>query len=157
MTKIVFYHFATAKEAWADQAADLYQKKISYFFKFEIVALKPRKSAREDAEYKKNEEGKLLLENIQSDDFVVLFDEKGKSFNSIEFSKKIEAILGSAKKRLVFVIGGAYGVSEDIKNRADLKITLSPMTMNHLLAQTVALEQIYRGFTILKNLPYHNI
>jgi 23S rRNA (pseudouridine1915-N3)-methyltransferase len=98
----------------------------------------------------------LLLSVLAKDDFIVLFDERGKTFNSIEFSKKVENILSSSKRRGVFIIGGAYGVSDEVRARAQLVVTLSPMVMNHLLAQTVALEQIYRAFTILKNTPYHN-
>lgn len=155
--KIVFYNLATAKEAWSDQACEIYLKKISHFMKLEIQNLKPKKNSRDDADYKRNEESKLLLEHLESDDFVILFDEKGKTFNSIEFSKKIENALGSSKKRLIFVIGGAYGVTEVIKSRADLSVSLSVMTMNHIMAQVVSLEQIYRAFTIIKNIPYHNI
>lgn len=151
------YNLATAKEAWADEAARLYTQKISHFNPFEIQTLKPKKSSRDEAAQKKKEESDLILSSLSSDDFVVLFDERGKSFNSIEFSKKIENILSSSKKRAVFIIGGAYGVSDEVRSRAQLVVTLSPMVMNHLLAQTVALEQIYRAFTILRNLPYHNI
>jgi 23S rRNA (pseudouridine1915-N3)-methyltransferase len=154
--KIVFYNLATAKEPWCDKACEIYQKKISHFMKIEIQNLKPKKSARDDADYKRGEESKLLLEHMQSDDFIVLFDEKGKNFDSVEFSKKIENALGSSKKRLVFIIGGAYGVNDNVKKRADVKVSLSAMTMNHIMAQVVSLEQIYRAFTIIKNIPYHN-
>lgn len=155
--KFILYNLATAKEAWADEAARLYTQKISHFNPFEIQTLKPKKSSRDEAALKKKEESDLILANLSSDDFVVLFDERGKTFNSIEFSKKLESILSSSKKRAVFIIGGAYGVTEEVRSRAQLVVTLSPMVMNHLLAQTVALEQIYRAFTILRNLPYHNV
>ncbi len=154
--KFVLYNLATAKEAWADEAARLYTQKISHFNPFEIQTLKPKKSSRDDAAVKKKEESELILFSLSQDDYVVLFDERGRSFSSIEFSKKIEGVLSSSKKRAVFIIGGAYGVSDEVRSRAQLVVTLSPMVMNHLLAQTVALEQIYRAFTILKNLPYHN-
>lgn len=154
--KLVLYNLATAKEHWADEAAKLYTQKISHFIAFEIQTLKPKKSARDDSAVKKKEESELILSNLSADDYVVLFDERGKIFNSIEFSKKFESILNSSKKRSVFIIGGAYGVSDDVRSRAQLVVSLSPLVMNHILAQTVALEQIYRAFTILKNLPYHN-
>ncbi|MGZ3743351.1 MAG: 23S rRNA (pseudouridine(1915)-N(3))-methyltransferase RlmH [Pseudobdellovibrionaceae bacterium] len=155
--KFILYNLATAKEAWAEEAAKLYAKKISYFHSFEVQSLKPKRSPREDATQKKKEESELILSVLNKDDFVILFDERGKSFNSIEFSKKLESIMLSSKKRAVFIIGGAYGVNEEVRARAQLIVTLSPMVMNHLLAQTVALEQIYRAFTIIKNLPYHNV
>jgi 23S rRNA (pseudouridine1915-N3)-methyltransferase len=154
--KFILYNLATAKEAWAEEAAKLYTQKISYFNAFEIQTLKSKKSSREDAAQKKKEESELILSSLSKDDFVILFDERGKSFNSIEFSKKIESIYSSSKKRGVFIIGGAYGVNDEVRARAQLVVMLSPMVMNHLLAQTVALEQIYRAFTIIKNLPYHN-
>lgn len=154
--KFILYNLATAKEAWADEAARLYTQKISYFTPFEIQTLKPKKSSREEAAQKKKEESELILSTLSKEDFVILFDERGKTFNSIEFSKKLESVLSSSKKRGVFIIGGAYGVNDEVRARAQLVVTLSPMVMNHLLAQTVALEQIYRAFTILKNLPYHN-
>ena len=76
--------------------------------------------------------------------------------DSIKFSEHLNRILGSGKKQVYFLIGGPYGVSDEIKKRASLKVNLSPFTLNHLVAQVVLLEQIYRGFMILKNLPYHN-
>lgn len=154
--KFILYNLATAKEVWAEEAARLYTQKISHFNSFEIQVLKPKKSSRDEAEQKKREESELILNSLSSDDYVILFDERGRSFNSIEFSKKIENILSSSKKRAVFIIGGAYGVTDDVRTRAQLVVSLSPFVMNHLLAQTVALEQIYRAFTILRNLPYHN-
>ena len=155
--KFVLMNLATAKEAWADEVTELYKKKISFFVPFEIQALKAKKSARDDADYKRNEESELLLKNLTKDDYVVLFDERGSAFDSIQFSKKVENILGSSKKRAVFVIGGAFGVNESVRNRADLKVSFSPMVMNHLMAQAVGMEQIYRAFTIIKKIPYHNI
>lgn len=155
--KFVLYNLATAKEPWADEAARLYTQKINHFTAFEIQTLKPKKSSRDEATVKKKEESELILSSLLPGDFVVLFDERGKSMNSIDFSKRIDAILMSSKKRAVFIIGGAYGVNDEVRARADLQVSFSPMVMNHLLAQTVALEQIYRAFTILKNLPYHNL
>ncbi len=155
--KFVLMNLATAKEAWADEVNELYKKKISFFTPFEVLSLKSKKSARDDAEYKRSEEAVLILKNLSKDDFVVLLDERGGPLDSIQFSKKVESILGSSKKRAVFIIGGAFGVTEEVRSRADLKVSLSPMVMNHLMAQAMLLEQIYRAFTIIKKIPYHNI
>ncbi|MEN0057648.1 MAG: 23S rRNA (pseudouridine(1915)-N(3))-methyltransferase RlmH [Bdellovibrio sp.] len=155
--KFILYNLATAKEPWAEQVCELYKKKISHFVPFDIQSLKAKKSAREDADFKKAEESELILRNLNKDDFVVLFDERGSVLDSLQFAKKIENILGSSKKRAVFIIGGAFGVSEEVRQRADLKISLSPMVMNHLMAQAMSLEQIYRAWTIIKKIPYHNI
>lgn len=154
--KFVLYNLATAKEPWADEAARLYTAKINHYTSFEIQTLKPKKSARDEAPQKKKDESDLIRSSLLTSDYVVAFDERGKVFNSLEFAKKIDHILMSSKKRAVFVIGGAYGFTDEVRERADLVVSLSPMVMNHLLAQTVALEQIYRAFTILKNISYHN-
>lgn len=154
--KLVLLTVATAKEPWSEEAARLYTQKISHFNSFEILNLKPKKSSREDAQAKKKAESELILTSLTKDDVVIVFDERGRSLNSSEFSKKIENVLSSSKKRAVFIVGGAYGVSEEVRLRAQEIISLSPMVMNHLLAQTVVLEQIYRAFTIIRGLPYHN-
>lgn len=155
--KFILYNLATAKEAWAEEASELYKKKISFFVPFEIQGLKPKKTSRDESDFKRNEESDLILKNIQKDDYVILFDERGSVLDSVQFSKKIETILGSSKKRAIFIIGGAFGVNDEVRSRADLKVSLSPMIMNHLMAQAMCLEQLYRAFTILKKIPYHNI
>jgi 23S rRNA (pseudouridine1915-N3)-methyltransferase len=155
--KAVLFDFKTAKEEWFDSAVATYTKKISPFMGFEVVHLKSSKSDRDDALAKKKQESEDLLKKITNDDFVILFDEHGKDLDSLQFAKQIEAAQMSAKKRLVFIIGGAFGVSDEVKSRAQVKVSLSKMVMNHLVAETVALEQIYRAFTIIKRIPYHNI
>lgn len=155
--KAILFDFKTAKEEWFDLAVATYTKKLNPYIPFEVISLKSSKSDRDDAASKKKQESEDLLKKITSDDYVILFDEKGKDLDSIQFSKQIEAAQMSGKKRLVFIIGGAFGVSDDIKSRAQLKVSLSKMVMNHLVAETVALEQIYRSFTIIKRIPYHNI
>lgn len=155
--RTVLFDFKTAKEEWFDIASATYVRKISAFVDFQIISLKSPKSDREDSVAKKKSESEELLKKITADDYVFLFDEKGKTYDSIAFSKQIELAQMSGKKRAVFIIGGAFGVSEEIKNRSQVKVSLSSMVMNHLVAETVALEQIYRAHTILKRIPYHNI
>lgn len=155
--KFILLEAASAEEVWAREAEVLYKKKLEHFIKFEIISVKLKKSSRDNRELKVQADSAAILEQIKPDDFVVIFDERGKNFDSIQFSKKIENILNSSKQRAVFVIGGAFGLSNEIKTRADLSVSFSPMVFNHLVARTVALEQIYRAFTILKNIPYHNI
>ena len=154
--KIVLLHVSSAREDWADEASASYVKKISAFLPCSDEALKPKKASRDDADFKRKSDTDVLLGALKPDDFVMLLDERGKTFDSRGFAKVIEQTVGRSKKRLVVVIGGAYGFTDEIRARADLKISLGPMTMNHLLARVVALEQIYRAFTILRGLPYHN-
>jgi 23S rRNA (pseudouridine1915-N3)-methyltransferase len=154
--KWILYDFKTAKEPWFDEAQQVYQKKIKPYAGFEVVHLKTLKADREDAELKKNFEAKNLTEKITSDDFIILLDEKGKKLDSLAFAKLISAATESGKKRGVFIIGGAFGVHDDIKKRSQQMICLSDMTMNHLVAEVMLLEQFYRALTILNRIPYHN-
>lgn len=154
--KFVFLSCASASETWSDEVEALYEKKISPFVSFEIKKLKIKKTSRDDKETKVKGDSDQLLSELKPDDYVILFDERGQSLDSRKFSEKIQKVLLSGKKRTVFIIGGAYGVDDRVRAKSQLTLCLSPMVMNHLVAQTVALEQIYRSFTILKNLPYHN-
>ena len=155
--KWILYDFKSASEDWFQEAEKTYIKKINHYAKFEITHLKTNKSDREQASLKIKFEEDALLEKINTDDFIILFDEKGQRFDSIGFSKAITKAQDSGKKRGVFIIGGAYGISEEIKKKAQIKVSLSDMTMNHLVAETVVLEQVYRAFTIINRIPYHNI
>lgn len=154
--KFILMTCATASERWAEEVDELYSKKISAFLSFEIKKLKIKKASRDDREQKLKSDSDALLEEIKPDDYVVLFDERGDCLESRKFAQKVESILNSGKKRTIFIIGGAYGVDDRVRSRAQLKVSLSKMVLNHLVAQTVVLEQIYRSFAILKNLPYHN-
>ncbi len=155
--KSVLFDFKTSKEPWFDEAKAVYLKKISGFINFEIISLKTLKQSRDDLKAKKKFEEDELFAHLKPDDFVILFDEIGRDLTSVQFSEQLEKATTSGKKRIVYVVGGAYGVSENIKMKAHLKISLSKMIMNHLVAETVVLEQIYRALTIQKNIPYHNI
>lgn len=154
--KWALYDFKTAKEPWFDEAEQVYQKKIKPYAAFEVVHLKTLKADRDEAEIKKNFEAKVLSEKLSSDDFIILLDEKGKKMDSIQFSHLINTVNESGKKRGVLIIGGAFGVSDEIKKRSQKMICLSDMTMNHLVAEVVLLEQFYRALTILNRIPYHN-
>jgi len=154
--KFVLGTCASAKEPWSTEAEKVYLKKITPLIGFEIKKLQGKKSDRENQQQKRKSDSDLLLKEIKEDDYVILFDEKGEVMDSPRFSQKINQCLQSGKKRVLFVIGGAYGVDERVQARAQQKTSLSKMVFNHLVAQTVVMEQIYRAFAILKNLPYHN-
>lgn len=155
--KIVLLTIVSNNEPWFQKAKELYVEKINYFNKFEIEALKASKIDRANAEQKKKIESEMLLKAIKPNDYVVLLDERGKTMDSIRLAQWFEKESSqSASKRMIFVIGGAFGVDEDVKKRANLTLQLGPWTLNHLVAQTVLLEQLYRMMTIIKGLPYHN-
>lgn len=155
--KVRLIYVQSSKEEWFLKALELYQKKISAFTTFEVKALKAKSLGRENAADKKHKESDLLLKEVSEKDLVILFDEKGQTFkNSISFSDNFKKALESGKQTVTFLIGGAYGASDDLKSRADKTWSLSALTMNHMLATTVVVEQIYRAYTIQNNLPYHN-
>lgn len=154
--KIIFLNIATAKEDWSSIAEQLYLKKISHFHHVELKSLKSSKQGRDSALEKKATEAELVLDYLEDSDFLVLLDETGNTLSSRDFAKKFENWLMTGKKRIVFLVGGAYGVDKSVQDRADYQLSLSKLVFNHLVAQTVLLEQVYRALMIKNNLPYHN-
>lgn len=154
--KIVLLSISSKKEAWLEDTKSIYTDKISKMNPFQVEELKPVKIERDDSDKKRKLECQNIMAFLKADDWVVLFDEKGQNMSSIAFSKFVEQSLGSSKKRMVFIIGGAYGVDESIKQRANKVLAISSFTLNHRVAFLVSLEQIYRAFAIIKGLPYHN-
>ena len=101
-------------------------------------------------------EGAIIIAKIQPSDYVILLDNKGQEFTSLRFADKLHSWQLSGKKRLVFVIGGAYGFSEDLNRIANGSLSLSKMTFSHQMVRLFFIEQLYRGYTILNNEPYHH-
>jgi 23S rRNA (pseudouridine1915-N3)-methyltransferase len=104
----------------------------------------------------KKKEGEMMLTKLSTDDFFVLMDENGKDYTSVDFAQYLEKQMIQGKKRMIFVIGGAYGFSKDAYDRANHKISLSKMTFSHQMIRLFFVEQLYRAMTILKGEPYHN-
>lgn len=138
-----------------DTVGELYAEKLKPFCEYEKILIKSEETERKNKDIKKDKESERILQKIKSDDYIILCDEGGKRFSSEEFSKLFINELETHKK-VIFVIGGAFGVSEELKNRAQLSISLSSFVFNHHIAKLVLEEQIYRAFTISKNIPYHN-
>lgn len=135
----------------------IFSKRLSHYIDFDFVILPDIKnSGKMNREEQKNCEGVELLKHIKSNDFVVLFDEKGKSLSSRDFALFIQKQMNASIKRLCFIIGGAYGFSQQVYDRANYKLSLSAMTFSHQMVRLFATEQIYRAFTILNNEPYHH-
>jgi 23S rRNA (pseudouridine1915-N3)-methyltransferase len=137
--------------------ADLYTSRIKKYTAFEILTVQDIKNTKNMPvqEHQAKEAGKIL-QFISDDDFVILLDERGKELRTIEFSAYLEKVFFLPKKRILFIIGGAWGFSPDIYKRADYKISLSKMTFPHQLVRLLFLEQLYRVFTIMKGEPYHH-
>jgi 23S rRNA (pseudouridine1915-N3)-methyltransferase len=139
-----------------DGVAD-YIKRLKHYTNFEIIELNAIKNSKILSKSQLLErEGLLILKNIHKNDFLVILDEKGQNHSSIEFSNIIRNYQVSGKKKIYFVIGGAFGFSEAIYNRSNEMLSLSKMTFSHQMIRLFFVEQLYRAFTILNNEPYHH-
>ncbi|CAA0245724.1 Ribosomal RNA large subunit methyltransferase H [Tenacibaculum maritimum] len=139
------------------QLIDTYQKRLKHYIKFELEIIPDIKNAKNlSSPQQREKEGELILSKIQNTDQLVLLDDKGKDFTSIGFSEYLQKKMNSGIKQLVFVIGGPYGFSDAVYKKATGKISLSRMTFSHQMIRLFIVEQLYRGFTILKNEPYHH-
>ncbi|MCM8570814.1 23S rRNA (pseudouridine(1915)-N(3))-methyltransferase RlmH [Gramella jeungdoensis] len=140
-----------------EELIDIYSKRLQHYIKFELEIIPDLKKTKNlDESQQKSKEGELILSGVQNSDFLVLLDENGKQFSSETFSEYIQKRMNTGLKRLIFVIGGPYGFSEEVYKRADSKVSLSKMTFSHQMVRLFFTEQLYRAFTILKNEPYHH-
>ena len=134
-----------------------YLKRINRYIQFSIRYISDAKNTKNlSQQQQKNAEGQNILVAIDNSDYVVLLDEHGKEYKSIEFASLIDKKMQTVAKRLVFVVGGPYGFSEDVYKRANEKISLSKMTFPHDLIRLIFVEQLYRAFSILNHEPYHH-
>ena len=136
---------------------DDYTKRLSFYIKFDLDIIPDIKNVKNLSEsQQKEKEGELILSKISPTDNLILLDENGKSFSSLDFSTELQKKMNAGIKTLVFVIGGPYGFSDAVYAKANGKISLSQMTFSHQMVRLFFIEQVYRGFTILKNEPYHH-
>lgn len=136
---------------------DDYAKRLSFYVKFLIEIIPDIKNAKHLSEdQQKQKEGELILSKLNPTDVLILLDENGKHYDSVNFSEYLQKHMNAGIKQLVFVIGGPYGFSEEVYNKANGKVSLSKMTFSHQMIRLFFIEQLYRGFTILKNEPYHH-
>jgi 23S rRNA (pseudouridine1915-N3)-methyltransferase len=147
------------KEKFYTQAIDEYSKRLSRYCNLKIVEVADEKTVENasDAlnEQIKKKEGQRLLSNIKDDSYVIILAIEGKMLDSVELSQKIDSLGLAGKSDITFVIGGSLGLSKEVYDRADYKLSFSKMTFPHQLMRVVLLEQIYRSFRIMKNEPYH--
>lgn len=142
---------------WVRQGLDIYVSRLKHYVPFSVVEIPELKnvSAMTKAQIKEKE-GELILKNVRPSDEVVLMDERGRQYTSIELAKVLQDKMTYSGKDLVFVIGGAYGFSDAVYKRAESKISLSKMTFSHQMVRAIFAEQIYRAFTIMRGEPYHH-
>lgn len=134
-----------------------YEKRLKFYIKFDLEVIPDIKNVKNLSEsQQKEKEGELILKKLSPTDLLVLLDEKGKQYASEDFAAYLQKKMNAGTKQLVFVVGGPYGFSEDIYQKAQGKLSLSKMTFSHQMIRLFFIEQLYRGFTILKNEPYHH-
>ncbi len=151
--KLHFVWIGKTRDRNAAALIDDYLGRIKRYAPYELSELKERSGGEEKR--LAGIESQMLISAIERDDYVTLLDEEGDELNSPQFAEFIGERRLAGTKRLAFVIGGFAGVSEEVKQRADLRLALSRMTMTHELARVILTEQIYRAFTLLAGLPYH--
>ncbi len=135
----------------------IYEQRLKHYIKFKLEIIPDIKNAKNLSQaQQKEKEGDLILKQLSPTDALILLDENGRQYTSIEFSQFLQKKMNSGLKQLVFVIGGPYGFSEAIYKKAQGKISFSAMTFSHQMIRLFAVEQVYRAFTILKNEPYHH-
>ena len=136
---------------------DEYAGRVKHYIGFDIITIPELKNTKNlSTDQQKQQEGELILKQMQAGDYVVLLDEHGKELRSVEFSSYMEQKMQTVNKRLVFVIGGPYGFSQEVYGRANEKLSLSKMTFSHQMVRLIFVEQLYRAMTIMRGEPYHH-
>lgn len=155
--KIALLTVGKTDRDWVKQGLDIYMSRLKHYVPFSIIEIPELKNVSAlSKEQIKTKEGELILKNLKPTDEMILLDEKGRMFSSMEFAGFIKDKMTYATKNIVFVIGGAYGFSDEVYSRASSKISLSRMTYSHQMVRAIFAEQIYRAFTIIKGEPYHH-
>ena len=155
--KITLLTVGKTDKDWVRQGLDIYVSRLKHYIPFGIVEIPELKNVSAlSKEQIKNKEGELILKNVRQTDDVILLDERGKEYTSVELAKIIQDKISYAGKDIVFVIGGAYGFSDAVYQRSNSKLSLSKMTFSHQMVRAIFAEQIYRAFTIMRGEPYHH-
>jgi len=155
--KITLLTVGKTDKEWVKNGLDIYASRLKHYIPFSLVEIPELKNVSSlSKEQIKIREGELILKNIRPSDDLILLDERGKEYSSMELAKVIQDKISYAGKDMVFVTGGAYGFSEAVYARANSKLSLSRMTFSHQMVRTIFVEQLYRAFTIIKGEPYHH-
>ena len=155
--KITLITVGKTDRDWVKQGLDIYVSRLKHYIPFSINEIPELKNVSAlSKEQIKSREGELILKLVKPTDDLILLDERGKEFSSVEFAKVIQDKITYAGKDIVYVIGGAYGFSDAVYQRANSRISLSRMTFSHQMVRAIFIEQVYRAFTIMKGEPYHH-
>lgn len=155
--KITLLVIGKTDAAYLRDGIEKYVKRLKHYIQFELVVIPDiRQSKNLTVDLQKTKEGELIISKLSAGRELHLFDERGKSYTSIDFAGFLQQKMLSSVKELIFVIGGPYGFSDDVYQKASSKISLSKLTFSHQMVRLLCVEQIYRAFTILKGEPYHH-
>lgn len=155
--KITLLTVGKTDKDWIRQGIEIYVSRLKHYIPFNIVEIPELKNVSAlTKDQIKTREGELILKSLRPTDDVILMDERGKQYSSVDFAKVLQDKISYIGKDIVFVIGGAYGFSQAVYERADSKISLSRMTFSHQMVRAIFVEQIYRAFTIMRGEPYHH-
>jgi 23S rRNA (pseudouridine1915-N3)-methyltransferase len=155
--KIKLLQIGKTNDEYLLRGIDEYSVRIKNYVPFEIETIPYLKNSNSfSTELVKQKEGELILQKIKKEDILILLDENGKTYSSKGFATFLQQQMNTGNKQLTFLIGGAYGFSSDVYERANGKISLSSMTFSHQIIRIIFIEQLYRGFTIIHHHPYHH-
>lgn len=155
--KIKFILVGKSQQGFVSDGFRVYQKRVEKYLPFEEIVIPSLKNTKNlSPQAFKEKEGELILKKIEPQDFTVLLDEKGQTFDSVGFAGFLQTRMNTGIKSLNFVVGGAYGFSPKVYQRANAKLSISKMTFSHQIIRVIFMEQLYRAMTIIRNEPYHN-
>lgn len=155
--KITLILNGKTEDEYLQKGITVFEQRLKHYLPFESIVIPALKNTKAlSVEQQKQKEGELVLKALQPSDRLILLDENGKEYSSLQFSAFLQQQMNSGIKNLVLVVGGPYGFSEELYKRANGKIALSKMTFSHQMVRLFLVEQVYRAMTILKNEPYHH-
>ena len=155
--KITLLTVGKTDRDWVRQGLDIYVSRLKHYIPFTLMEIPELKNVSAlSKDQIKVKEGELILKNVRPTDDLILLDEHGKEYSSVQIAKILQDKISYECKDIVFVIGGAYGFSDAVYARANSKLSLSKMTFSHQMVRTIFAEQLYRAFTIMKGEPYHH-
>jgi 23S rRNA (pseudouridine1915-N3)-methyltransferase len=155
--RITLLQIDKTQDSYLTEGVEIYTKRLKNYTTLELTTINVPKTVRQRTfNEQKTEEAKLIFNHISPDDFLILLDDKGKEYTSIEFSKFIAQKQNASTKHLVFLIGGPFGFDPKIYERANFKLSFSKMTFSHQMIRLFFVEQLYRAFSILKGEKYHH-
>lgn len=155
--KVRFIVVGKTDEKYLQEGIFKYENRLKHYAQYSMEVIPDMKKGKKTTmEQQKLDEGKEILSKVAKGDYLVLLDERGKSFSSVEFSRNLEKKMVSGVSSIVYVIGGPYGFSDDVYQRANEKLSLSKMTFSHQMVRLFFVEQLYRGFSILRGEKYHH-